>query len=757
MKKILTIRSRLFVAISLTLALSYTLLFTLSIISINRFTEEQIVKDLESSLRFAKSQYLARPEMVMEALKLPASEETVHDMFRRRDIRSLDDVVQRWTQSLDFLEIITIVDSNQAVLVRNNRKHDEKTFLKGEMLNIAFERRQPFITTEILTRDEYCREVSDDACNLSDTKNVMLQLVIVPVVTRNGVLLGALVAGDDLNKDSHLPYQQQKVFGSNVEMLITQQGDKIASTMGKVDALYLKLAPRVLQSLKGGYSFNGTTTLNNRPYEMVAEPLLNFKGEFIGAIAVALEKGQFRSIRHENLRNLLLSAAVSLPFIFLLAYFTARQIALPLRRFSIAVADIEAGDYTKRVSPGRNDEFGLLAAAFNSMATSLEEHDKVIISQNVQLNNLNEDLEKRVVERTEELRIESKNLKAILSSLMDGVILVDTRQRLIHANPAADKLLGTSLSAMSGEPIQAYLEKVGLGELLAELTMPTEESPVGDERVIITRHKGKKLRIAIKHLLEEGDIYRGQLLGIRDVTREGEVDQMKSDFIATVSHELKTPLTAMKGSLQFILNKGKWLTGVEREMLGVCQRNTERLIRLITDILDISRIEAGKVHFSMRSVVTADLALYALEEVKGAALVKNISIVNELSDELPQIYGDYDRLLQVFSNLMSNAVKFSPPNSVITVSAERQGGLLAISVADNGKVIKPSDRERLFTKFQHFGQAEGGNAGGSGLGLAISREIIMMHGGNIYYSIGTAGGNVFTFTVPIYGETDVQG
>jgi signal transduction histidine kinase len=213
----------------------------------------------------------------------------------------------------------------------------------------------------------------------------------------------------------------------------------------------------------------------------------------------------------------------------------------------------------------------------------------------------------------------------------------------------------------------------------------------------------------------------------------------------------------MKGSLQFILNKGKWLTGVEREMLGVCQRNTERLIRLITDILDISRIEAGKVAFSMRPVVTGDLALYALEEVKAAALVKNISVVNELGDELPPIYGDYDRLLQVFSHLVSNAVKFSPPNSIVTVSAERQGGFLAIAVADNGKVIKPSDRERLFTKFQHFGQAEGGNAGGSGLGLAISREIISKHGGNIYYSTGTAGGNVFTFTVPVYGEADGKG
>src|SRR5512138_2898961 len=117
MKKCLTIRSKLFIAISLTLALSYALLFTLSIISINRFTEEQIVKDLESSLRFAKSQYQARPEMVMEAFKFPASADAVHNFIRYRDSKGLDDAVRRWSQSLDFLEILTVLDNNQAVLV----------------------------------------------------------------------------------------------------------------------------------------------------------------------------------------------------------------------------------------------------------------------------------------------------------------------------------------------------------------------------------------------------------------------------------------------------------------------------------------------------------------------------------------------------------------------------------------------------------------------------------------------------------------
>ena len=725
---------------------------------INRFTEEQVAKDLESSLKFARTEYMARPEMVMEALKLPASAESVHNWFLKRDVRSLHDAVDRWTRSLEFIDMLTVVDSEQTVIVRRNRNNESKTFLKGTLLRSAFDRRQPLITTEIVSHEDYCREINDDACMvLPEKKDVMVQLVVLPVIAQNGTLLGAVVAGNDLNKGSHLPYQQQKIFGKNIEMLVAQMGERIASTMSQVDALHPNLDERVVNALRGGFSFNGSTTLDNRQYEMVAEPLHNLKGEFIGAIAVAIEKGQFSGIRNENIKNLLICGGISIPLIFLLAYFTVRQLVQPLRRFSDAVADIEAGDYSKRVSAGGSAEFDVLSAAFNRMAASLEERDRLILDKNAQLEGLNVELEKLVVKRTEELKLETGTQKVILNSLLDGVLVIDGDQKLLHVNSAAEKLLGGNLSSMLGEPFLAYCDTIGLRELAARLKIAAENGLRVEETIILVRHGGKKLRFAITPLREQGEIYSGLLLGIRDVTRDSEVDQMKSDFIASVSHELKTPLTAMKGSLQFILNKGKWLTGVEREMLDVCRRNTERLIRLVNDILDISRIEGGKVPFSMRPVDTGLIALYAIEAIKEAALTRNISLVNDLGDDLPKIFGDYDRLLQVLLNILSNAIKFSPPDTIITLSAERQGKLLAVSVTDGGKVIKPSDRERLFTKFQKFGHAECDDSGGSGLGLAICREIIEKHGGTIYYSPGVVGGNVFTFTVPVYGEIDGQG
>jgi len=753
--KNLTIKSRLFIAIVAILVCSYSILFFTSYFSIQQFTEDEIAKDLQTALKFSKSQFRARPETVLEALKLPVSSAPVRSWFLQRDMVKLEDAVIRWNRSLDFLEMVTFLDARQNVLVRNNAKSDAKSFVQGHLLNSLFSRRQPIITTELVSHEEYCREVKADACQaLPDNRDVMVQLVLLPVIGPEGSVIGAVVAGDDVNKDPHLAYQQQQVFGKTVDMMITQMGERIASTMPDGGILPQSLEMKVVQALKGGYSFNGSTVLSNRTYEMIAEPIQNHKGEFIGSIAVALEKGAFSTITHENYRNLLLGALISVPMIFVLAYFTARQFAQPIRRLSDAVKCIESGDYASRVPDSGLAEFREIYEAFNRMSGNFAERDEIIVKQNAELIERNGLLEKKVREQSDQLQEEAGLNGAILEGLQDGVVITDAGRTVIHVNPVAEKLLGLRSKEGVGQPIVQMCAELRLNELAEKLGGP--ELAVEGEPLLFS-HAGCRLRISMSRLRAENGSFRGLLLVIHDVSREGEVDRLKSDFIATVSHELKTPLTSMKGSLQFILKKGKWLTGVEREMLVVCMRNTERLISLIGSILEISRIEAGQLPFIMKPVVVGELALYALEEIKGAALARNISFVNDIGFDLPQVYGDYDRLHQVMGNLLSNAVKFSPANSVVTLMADRIGNYLALSVSDDGKVIKPSDRDRLFTKFQQFSPPEDGEPGGSGLGLAICKEIVERHGGTIHYEPGLAGGNTFTFTVPIYGEDNGQG
>jgi PAS domain S-box-containing protein len=754
MKNNLTIKSRLFLTVAFILAASYAILFFTSIFSIQRFTEEEIAKDLEHSLRFAKIEFNERPGLVLEALKLPLSAVNVQRLFVNSDVRGLQEAADRWANSLEF-EMLTFFDAGQNAVVRTNGKARPGSFLRGQLLDSLYDRRQPIITTELVTHDDYCQEVSAEVCqSLPEHKDVMVQLILLPVVDRGGRVVGGVVAGDDINKNPHLPYLQQKVFGKSVEMLITQKDERIASTMSGPDSFDTRLDEKVLRSLKAGFSFNGTTSLHGLEYEMIAEPLHNHQGEFIGSIAVALAKGQFSSIRHENFRNLLLCGGVSITLIFILAYFIAWQFSRPMRRFLDGVKSIEAGDYSIRLPESGSLEFRTLAETFNRMTEALSERDTIIVTQNNELLSLNSQLEARVSERADQLDAEEGMQQAIIKSLMDGLIVADSQQKIIQLNTAAEKLLGRKAAKMVGEPLDRLCELPGLRELDR---LFAGGKPLNVEAVGVFGYERKRLRFAVTDIVDEKGSYRGLLLGIRDVTADEEVDRLKSHFIAKVSHELKTPLTSMKGSLQYVMKKGKWLTGIEREMLTVCLRNTERLISLIASILELSKIEAGQVIFSLRPLQIGEVALYALEESKGAALDKNISLVNDIGVDLPKVYGDYDRLGQVFANLLSNAVKFSPNDSVVNLSAEISDGFMAISVADGGMLIPEEDRETLFSKFQQIGRPEDGNASGSGLGLAICREIMERHGGSIYHSPAASGGNVFTFTVPLYGENNGKG
>lgn len=753
MKTCLTIKCKLFFSITAILACSYVILFLLSLSSIQRFIEDETAKNLDFSLRFAKSQFNARPELALEALKLPASTPAVQKLFLNGDKKALQEAASLWIKSIGFFEMLTIVDASQNIIARSHGNRDAESFIKRDLLESLVDRKQPVITTELIPHNEYCAEVSNEVCQaLPENKDVLVQLVILPVTDRSGNVIGIIIAGDNLNKNQHLPYQQHQVFGKTIDMLVTQMGERIASTASERRWLMLTLESNVIKTLKNGFSFQGATVLNDNRYEMFAEPIHNHKGEFVGSIAVLVGANLFTGIWQDNFINLLICGLLSSIVIFVLAYFTAWQFTAPIKRFIDAVKAVEIGDYSIRVPETGGLEFKALAEIFNRMTAALSGRDQIIVNQNSELTLLNEELEKRISERARQLEDEIVLQKSIIKSLVDGLVVADDHYRIITMNPVAEKLFGVRAADVIGVPLLNISEKSGFGELAALLRRSSEFPLSKEESVAIIKHNRSRIRFALTDLRDEKGSGRGVLLGIRDVTTDAEVDRLKSGFIAKISHELKTPLTSMKGSLQFILKKGKWLTGMEREMLGVCHRNTDRLIALIAGILELSRIEAGQVLFLMRPQQLAEVVLYAIEEIKEAALLKNISIVNEVPMDLPKVYGDYERLTQVLLNLLSNAVKFSPEDAVVTLSAAVEEPFLALSVADGAKTISEELRDSLFSTFQQMGSPEDGEFCGSGLGLAISKEIIERHGGSISYAPGASEGNIFTFRVPLYGE-----
>lgn len=753
MKRNLTIKSRIFLVVTVLLACTYALPFFVSVTTLQRIIEDQTAKSLAYSLQFAKNQFSARQELVIEALKLPAANRAVQQLFTTVDREELQNFAKLWAKSLDFLEILTLLDAEHNVIARSNGARAPQLFLKREQLHSLFERKQPIISVEVLSHAEYCREAHNDACQaLPQNSSVMVQFVFLPVIDAAGKVIGAIIAGDEVNREPYLPIVQQKVFDATVETIVTQQGELIASTLTDVGGLKPVLDPHVLQALKNGFSFQGATVFNDRQYEMSAEPISNHKGDCIGAIAVAIRLDRFAGLTDENYRNMIVWGLVCSALMLLLGYWVTRQFTASVTRFSTALQAIEAGDYSVKIPESGQVELKALAKRLNSVTAAVSQREALLLSQISTLSSHNETLERRVQAGEARVEAEISGNNSLIHSLVDGLIVTDDSQIIIILNQAAEKLLGVQAQEMIGAPLAKLYTLPGLSELEGVVQRIGGDGFSSDESIYTLMYNGRKLRFAVA-AIRAGEVSKQSLLlNVSDLTADEEVARLKSGFIAKVSHELKTPLTSMKGSLQFILKKGKWLTGVEREMLTVCCRNTERLINLVGGIIELSRIEAGQIAFTMKPVQIGEVVLYALEEVKGAALVRNISLVNDVPMDLPKVIGDYERLMQVLSNLLSNAIKFSPENSVVTLSAAVDKDVLTIAVADDGKVIPEEARAALFSTFQQMGRPEDGEFCGSGLGLAICREILERHNGSIFYTPGAGKGNVFAFSLPVHGE-----
>jgi PAS domain S-box-containing protein len=413
-------------------------------------------------------------------------------------------------------------------------------------------------------------------------------------------------------------------------------------------------------------------------------------------------------MRAQYLGNMAASGIFGILLAFGIAFAASRHLSIPLRELSLGAKCIESGNLDYRVHLSGNDEFSILANSFNSMAEALQDRNRTISSKTVDLevlnrclHEMNEFLETKVLERTAELQMEKGRLEAILASMAEGVVVTDRDNRVILFNSAAQKIFGIAPYKMMGRSVDELDVKGGFHQLILSIRdMRTGDLLAGGEKdVSIGR---KKLRVSLSPLLDQLWEFAGIVMSVRDVTHEDEIARMKTEFIATVSHELKTPLTSMKGSLQLILGRDSGLKETERELLEVCFRNTNRLVQLITDILDISRMESGKYDLQFKPSAVGSLVSSAMEEVAEFAAGHGVEILNECEEGLPNVLGDGERLIQVMTHLLSNAVQNTPEGKSVRVCGTRDGCFVRISVHDRGKVIEREARDKLFQNFFTF-------------------------------------------------------
>jgi PAS domain S-box-containing protein len=342
----------------------------------------------------------------------------------------------------------------------------------------------------------------------------------------------------------------------------------------------------------------------------------------------------------------------------------------------------------------------------------------------------------------------------LLNSVADGICGLDRDGLVSFANPAASSMLGVAATSLPGRAVHDLLhgcapEDSRCGEDCALLRATSRlqlMSTSGEETVF--RVDGSPFRVdyALTPILDHGRL-SGSVLSFRDISQRYALDRLKDEFISTVSHELRTPLTAIRGALG-LLSHGTVmpLNDKASNLLRIAHANSERLLRLINDILDLERMQSGRARLVFRQVQLGQLVRQAIEFMEPVADAADVRLIHDTTQV--EIAADPDRLIQVLTNLLSNAVKFSPRNSTVSVLMRPDQNGVTLSVVDPGRGIPADKLETIFGRFQQVDASDARQKGGTGLGLAICRTIVHQHSGRIWAERNPVRGSSFRVFLP---------
>ncbi|GAC1653746.1 MAG: hypothetical protein NVS4B3_17080 [Gemmatimonadaceae bacterium] len=393
-----------------------------------------------------------------------------------------------------------------------------------------------------------------------------------------------------------------------------------------------------------------------------------------------------------------------------------------------------------------------------AFAERLRQQSEMLAVQNEELTHQADEL----AERTDELLEAQQFQHAVLEHVAEGIVACDEQGNLTLFNRASREFHGVPSDSLSPELWAEHYQlfRADGTTPLAPDEIPLSRALCGEDvrgaEIVVAPRNGppRTVEVSGRAFADAAGRKRGAVVAMHDVTERKVIDRMKNEFIGMVSHELRTPLTSIRGSLG-LLEVGAVgpLSEKVQELVRIARQNSDRLVRLIGDILDVEKMEAGKMELAMQQLAPASLIAVALEGVQGMATELQVRVVQQRSSTAA-VRGDRDRLLQVLTNLLSNAIKFSPARSTVLARAEERsppGGRLVVrfSVEDRGPGVDLADVPRLFQKFQQLGTDGSRRHGGTGLGLAISRALVEQHGGRIGVDPAKQGGSVFWFELPV--------
>ncbi|MGK7933747.1 MAG: two-component system sensor histidine kinase NblS [Microcystaceae cyanobacterium] len=490
---------------------------------------------------------------------------------------------------------------------------------------------------------------------------------------------------------------------------------------------------------------------------------LKYNNQNLGILAIGINPNPTVVASSNLTRDVTVAVFISIwAMVILGGVFNALTITKPIKELLVGVKNIAAGTFQQRIDLPFGGELGELIISFNEMAERLANYE----AQNI-----------------EEMTAEKAKLEALVSTIADGAILLDTDLNLLLVNPTARRILSWENVEVISHNILDYLPQemsIRIGSSLKKMAANGEEKDVdqslsteaeseeerddfhsGEFKIHLKQPISRIVRIMLTQVLDQqGETPKGIAMTLQDITREAELNEAKSQFISNVSHELRTPLFNIKSFIETLSEFGDDLTAVERkEFLETANHETDRLSRLVNDVLDLSRLESSKI-YHLDGVDLSQLIEQILRTYQLNAKDKNLELIPEIEDNLPLVLGHYDLLLQVMTNLLGNALKFTEQGGKVAIRAYKLHGdykdhsthpLVRVEISDTGIGIDAEDQAAIFDRFFRV-ENRVHTLEGTGLGLSIVRNIIHKHHSQIHLISETGIGTTFWFDLAVYLE-----
>ena len=470
----------------------------------------------------------------------------------------------------------------------------------------------------------------------------------------------------------------------------------------------------VMDALKTGEGSALRYSNTEKTYYYYYAARYNYEGKYY-IIRLSMKVVDINAIQENYLKVLVLSIIAGIAVSLLLANLYLTKLTGPIKLLTKAASRITLGQYDRRININSKDEIGKLSESFNIMADKLEKT----------INDLSD---------------KTNKLESILHGMNDGVIVVDKNENITLINPSACSFFDLKENC-EGRHFIEVIRNNDMEDIIKNVSS-------GDEEVVINYPEQKYLRVLASELLNSDTGQKiGKLLVIQDITRIKKLEKMRSEFVANVSHELKTPLTSIKGFAETL----KMVDDDEtrNKFLDIIYVESERLTRLINDILTLSEIENKEAALNFEKINITESMRDIEKIMESAAKVKKIKMEFEISNEDIFVNGDLDKFKQMIINLVDNALKYTNENGWVKVSLTKDDKTALIKVSDNGIGIDEKNISRIFERFYRVDKARSRRIGGTGLGLAIVKHTVILMKGTIEVRSKLGQGTTFTVNLPL--------